>query len=176
MALTGNRHHLHHNRKGDFTGLNWAEIYMLLRVIWAQGDLGSGWSRLRVLWLKASWSVNGFHCTKENFWFFFFTVWTPPPYPQATVVLFTFLSSRQCGTWKQNNYLNDEIEGHEHGHGTGQSANGAADIINSVWKYISSSSSIRNIWTLLTSKEIDDAEMQRRSIISNFRLPIWYSL
>ena len=100
---------------------------MLLRVIWAQGDLGSGCSDSR----QAGRSMDS-TALKKIFEFFFFTVWTPPPYPQATVVLFTFLSSRQCGTWKQNNYLNDEIEGHEHGHGTGQSANDAADIINSV--------------------------------------------
>ena len=85
---------------------------------------------------------------------------------QATVLLVRLLSNRQCITWNQNSYLSDwlsssnsEDEVMGQGHGMGQNGNGVADSNNSISKHGSGSSSVKNIWTLLSSTPIGDAKL-----------------
>ena len=85
---------------------------------------------------------------------------------QATVLLVKLLSNSQCITWKQSSYLSDwlsssnsEDEVMGQGHGTGQNGNGGADSNNSISKNSGGSSSVKNIWTLLSSTQIGDAKL-----------------
>ena len=85
---------------------------------------------------------------------------------QATVLLARLLSNRQCITWKQNNYVSDwlspissEDDGQGQGQGQGQNGNGSEETNNGISRYSSSSSSVKNIWTLLSSTLIGDAKL-----------------
>ena len=74
----------------------------------------------------------------------------------AIVASVTFLSSKQCENWKQNDSL---VTGYPHPV--------TADGNNSISKYGTCSSNMNNIWSSPPSTQICEAEKLRRSMVSH---------